>query len=133
MAASPVFVAFPLAALVTFQNADSTNAKTLFTTPTGGCRIDKFMLTSDDTTSRTLTIYLSDGTNTIVFDQVVLRPSTSTRPIASWNVLDPNRLTWLTYTDPELTLPAGYTLSAALTSAVTAGKKIGVLLAGGTF
>jgi hypothetical protein len=133
MATAPVFVAAPLAALVTFVNADSTNAKTLYTTPTGGCRIDKFVITSDDTASRTITISLSDGTTTIVLDQIVLRPATTTRPVASWNVLDPNRLTWLHYTDPELTLPAGYTLAAALTSAVTSGKKIGLLIAGGTF
>jgi hypothetical protein len=133
MATTPQFVSAPFGAITTFVNADGTNTKTLYTSPSGGCRVDRFFVTSDDTAARDIIISLYDGSTTITLDRVTLRPSTSTRVISNWNILDPNRLTFLNIIDPDFILPATFAFKMAMATAVTSGKTVSILIFGGTF
>lgn len=72
MAAAPNFPSTPKVGLVTIVNADASNLKTVYTGVAAGSKVIGLSATSDDTSDRTLQVYITrSGTDYLIGSAVV--------------------------------------------------------------
>ena len=133
MAASPQFVNAPNVGLTKFANGDGTTIKTVFTPGSAGSRVLALFVTTDDTASRQVNIFLTRSSVRYKLDTFTIPAASGTQPKRNWNVLDSDWMRWLDPNEPHLVLPSGTTIEVGLVAAVSSGKEISVVVMGGDF
>lgn len=121
MASTPQFVGTARTALVKLVNASGTSAQTLLTMGANGGLIEGLFMTSNDTTSRNLTLLLGDGTTDVLVDTVVIPAATSGTPVVRVSLLNPTRWLDLDPDNVKWVLGASWMLKVRMESAVTSG------------
>lgn len=128
MADKPAFPSTPLDYGVKLQNADSTNVKDFFTSPTGGVMVGVLRAASDDTVAVTLQFLRTIGGTDYVLGEVQIPAGAGTNGATGWvDVLASLNL------GEAMNLPAGSKLRVKAKTAVTAAKTIDLVAEGGQF
>ena len=110
---SPIFVASPNLAAVTFVAADGTTPKDLVPAGSDGTKILGIAATSDDSSAVVLRLYVHDGGAAYLVGAVSVPTLSGTDGAApAVDLLDAEMLPWLDR-DGELILPAGHKLQVA--------------------
>jgi len=133
MAASPQFVGTARNATVKLVNASGTTAQTLLTMSAAGGLIESLFLSSNDTTSRNLTILLGDGTTDVLIDTVTIPAATAARPVVQVALMDPYRWAWLDPNNVKWVLASARVVKARMESAVSASAETSVIANYGEF
>lgn len=129
----PIFVKTANNAEATFVNADGTTPKDLIIAPTDGTKIFAINVTSDDTATVNMKVFLHDGSTAYLLGTVAVPTLAGTNGSApAVNVLDPTAIPGLD-ADGELFLPAGYKIQVAPLAAVTAAKTVTVVGLGANY
>ena len=113
----------------TIANADGTDKKTVITGATDGTLVYDLVAVSDDTVSRSLVIYLNDGTTDWPIGTVSVADGATSASLL--NVIDIPSLD--KRDDGALILANGQSLSVASTAAITAEKTIWITAVGGNY
>lgn len=124
---SPIFIDTPNNAEVTFVNADGTTAKDLMSAGTDGTKVLAINVTSDDTSTVEMEVYLHDGTTAYLLgtvDVVTLSGTDGATP--SVNIMDPSLIAGLD-ANGELFMASGYKIQVAPKAAVTSAKTVTVV------
>lgn len=118
---------FPLTiqnSAVSFANADGTVEKTLVTAGSFGTRIDSISVTSTDTSARTFSLILNDGSTSYKVGEIPVAIGAGTDgSTLAIKGLSSGYLPWLD-SSGSLFLKNGWTLKLAAKVAVTADKLI---------
>jgi hypothetical protein len=133
MASTPQFVGTPRTALVKLVNATGTSAQTLFTMGSTGGLVEGIFVTSNDTTSRNVTILLGDGTTDVLVDTVVIPAAVTGTPVQQVNLMDSIRWSWLDPNNVKWVLAAICVVKVRMESAVSSGSEISVVCNYGEF
>lgn len=110
---------------VTFVNADGTTAKPIFTASSDGSMLKSINVTSDDTSTVLMNIYIDDGTTEYLVgavNVVTLSGTDGTNP--SVELLDGAKVPGLA---GGIFIPSGYSINVAPNAAVTAAKTVTVV------
>lgn len=130
---SPIFIATPNLAEVTFVNADGTAAKDLVSAGTDGSKVLAVACTSDDTSNVVLELYIHDGSTAYLVgtgEVPTLSGTDGSAPAVDLvNAVD---LPWLD-ADGQFVLPTGYKLQVAPKTTVTSGKTVTVVCFAGDY
>ena len=133
MAASPQFVGTPRTAHKKLVNAKGTAAQTLLTLSAGGGIIEGLFVTSNDTTSRNLTLLLGDGATDVLIDTITIPAATSPIPVRQVSLLDATRWFWLDPNNVKWVLAGARLLKIRMEAAVTSGAETSVVCTYGEF
>jgi hypothetical protein len=126
---SPIFVLTPHNEGQQFVNADGTAKKTLYTPGANGSRIDRILITSNDTATVTLLFYVTVGGTDYHLGDVQITTLQGYDAALGVDALQ----TLLRNLGGAGVLPSGHVLKAAAKTAVTAAKVVDVYVAGGDF
>ena len=121
MATTPQFVGTARTAHKKLVNADGTSAYTLLTMGSNGGLIEGLFVTSNDTTSHTLTLLLGDGTTDVLIDTVTIPAATLSLPVQQVTLLNNARWFWLDPYNVKWVLAAGRVLKVRMETAVSSG------------
>ena len=131
---NPIFPLTVQSYAQTFELADTTDVKTLFTGGVNGSRVDSISAVSTDTTIRLFTVYMNDGTTNHAIGEISIGAnvgSDGTTKVQS--LLTPGNLPWLD-TSGSLYLKAGWYLKLGLkTGSISSTKKITIISNGGDY
>jgi len=117
----------------TFQNADGTTSKTIYTAGTNGSRVDIVSITSTDTVVQTMNVIINDGTADHVVGWVTIPITAGTDGVTKGvALLTSTNLPWLSVSG-SIFLKIGYSLKLSMKTAVSSGKTIDVVCAGGDY
>ena len=133
MAASPQFAAVPRSPQISVVNADGTSLKTVFTMGANGGIVKAIWAVSNDTTARWITLLKSDGTSDLHFATMRFSAVSANYPLRQVNFLDPTRLPWLDYYEPQMHLAPNHGFKVRMETAVTAGLTVAVYALYGEF
>lgn len=133
MATSPQFVGTARTATVKLTNATGTAVQTLLTLGSTGGLVEGLFITSNDTTSRNLTLLLSDGTTDVLVDTVVIPSATVGAPVQQVSLLNPLRWAWLDPNNIKWVLAGSRVLKVRMEAAVTAAAETSVVCNYGEF
>ena len=122
MADTPQFVATPRTAIVKFANADATVPKTLLTMGASGGLIEGIFVTSNDTTSRGISLLLSSGGIEVFIDTVFIPAATVQVPVQKVNILDVYRLVWIDPNNIKWVLGANAVINVRMEAPVSLGS-----------
>ena len=125
---TPIFEVTPFFKGTTFQNADSTSKKTLYTAGTNGSRVDMLAISSDDTTAVNLAIYVSDGTTDHYIGNLNIPAGTGFTTVS--------RMDGITTLAPSLgyiVLAPSWLLKANTVAVVTSAKTVHAIAMGGDY
>jgi hypothetical protein len=111
---------------VTIVPADTTTKKTLLTAGVNGAKVEYINVASDDTASKNLILYLSDGTNDYLLTWIAIAATSGfTTSIPSVAVLQSTQLP-LNYYDSNgnrvLFIKAGWSIKVAVSATMTTAK-----------
>lgn len=121
---SPIFVATPKAAGVTFTSADTTTAKTILTAGSEGAKVLGLSAVSDDSAAINVRLFARiSGTDYQIGTVRVAALSGTDGAVSAKELLDPTMLAWLD-ADYEFVLPASAELKAACLATMTAAKTL---------
>ncbi len=119
---NPIFVLKANLVEVTFVNADSTTPKDLVAGSADGTKILAINVTSDDTATVNLEVYIHDGSTAYLIGTVpVITLSGTDGIVPAVNLLDSTLIPGLD-ADGELFIPTGYKIQVAPLVAVTSAK-----------
>lgn len=133
MASTPQFVGTAKRAAVKLDNAAGTTLTTLLTVASGGGAIEALLLTSTDTTSRLITLFLGDGTTDFILDRFTIPAATSGTPVQVVNLMDPARWSWLDPANVRMLLAGSSVLKVQMATAVSATFETSVIALYGEF
>ena len=129
----PIFIQTPQAAEATFVNADGTTPKDLIEAGASGSKILDINVTSDDTATVNMQVFVHDGATAYLLGTVPVATLSGTDGAAvSVNLLDSDYIAGLD-ADGQLAVPTGYKIQVAPLGAVTAAKTVTVIAFGGSF
>jgi hypothetical protein len=133
----PIFPQAINLGLQSITNGDGTTAKTIFTAGANGSKVETIEVSSTDTVNRDLQLFITrSATNYLLATVQVKVNSGNANNVPSTNILGSTQLPAIA-TDangnPTLFLKSGDTLTAAVTTAVTAGKQLAIIANGGDF
>lgn len=130
MATDPSFAATPRAAVAAVSTANTARdgtgtMATVFTAGAGGSKVEEITVkATGDPADSVVTVFLHNGATAFLFDEFDLGdPAAASTTIAGYT---------MTRTYPNLLLPSGWSIRAAITVALTAGV-INVFAFGGDF
>lgn len=130
---APIFVATSNVAEVTFVNADGTTPKDLVSAGTDGTKVFRINVTSDDTSTVNMEVYVHDGTTAYLLGTVAVATLSGTDgSTASVNLLDSTLIPGVD-ADGELFIPSGYKIQVAPLAAVTSAKTVTVICFAGNY
>lgn len=119
------------------QNADGTNAVTLITGPTNGCKVESIAVTSDDTAAQTLQLIATISAVDYILGECAIAIGAGTNGTAkAVNLLNTTDFPWLRSDEagrPYLYVASGTTLKLKSKVAVTAAKTIAAFAQAGDF
>jgi hypothetical protein len=120
-----VYPQTPQNAVVTIVPGDTTTKKTVLTAGANGAKVGYISVTSDDTSDRTLAIYVNDGgaTDGLIGEVLIPDGAGTNGTDKAVSLLNATSLPFLP-ADLTLTLKAGAILKVAAKVAVTSGKTI---------
>lgn len=128
----PPFVQTPRVAALKLVNGTGTTITDVLAAGSLGTRIDKIGASSNDTAARVVQIYLTNGGVDYLLGSVsVSALAGNDGATAGANFLNTSINPLIV--DGILTIPTGWTLRAAVTTAVTAAKTLTVWALGGDF
>jgi hypothetical protein len=133
VASSPQFAATARTSAAQFVAADGTNPKTVCLAGSNGTVIEALFVVSNDTTARTVTCYLHDGSMTYILDSVSVPAGTTAIPVVHVPILSPGRWPWIDPNLPKMVLAGGWSIRAAMGSAVSSGREVTVIALHGDF
>ena len=122
MATTPQFVGTARTAHKKLVNADGTSAYTLLTMGSNGGLIEGLFVTSNDTTSHTLTLLLGDGTTDVLIDTVTIPAAVTGTPVQQVNLLNVYRWAWLDPNNLKWVLAASRVIKVRMETAVSSGS-----------
>lgn len=125
---SPIFPLTPKTSPVTVVNADGTTKKTLITAGANGTKIDAIKILSDDTTTVTLSFYLTKSGTDYLVGTVAVTAGTGVTPGTS-----PAEALEYLNDGYALALEAGVIVKVAVAVSVTSGKTVTVVAHAGDF
>lgn len=127
---TPIFPGTVTTDAVRFENADGTTAKTLLTAGSAGTRVDAIIVTSTDTSAKTLTLGMLKGAVTYRIGEIVVPIGAGTngteKPADGFTLALP-------FGGGSINLEAGCSLTVAAQVAVTSGKALDVVAFGGDY
>ncbi len=129
----PIFVDSANMVEVTFVNADSTTPKDLVAAAANDTKIMGIAVTSDDTGSRVMQLFVHDGTTAYLVSSTLVATLAGTDGVEpAVDLLNETDAPWVD-ADGEFFLPSTYKLQVAPTVAVTAAKTITVVCMAGDY
>lgn len=126
---TPIFTAVANNGVQQFANADGTTKKTLFTPGANGSRIDRILVTSNDTAAVTLQVYVTVSAVNYHLVDVTIPIGTGYTTVVAMDILP----TVLRSLGGSLTLPTAHVLKGAALAAVTAAQVVDVVCVGGDY
>jgi hypothetical protein len=132
---TPIFAQSIVNPVVQILPADNTGYKTLRIGSTNGDRIDNIIVTSTDTSARTLQFAINDGTTDYPIGEVVVPATAGTDGAATVkgiNVLSIGNFPGLNV-NGSFYLQATFSLKVRSETVVTSGKQISVVGFGGAY
>lgn len=130
---SPIFVLTVNNKGVTFVNADGTTAKDIFVAGANGSRVGSVAATTTDTSNNLVILYIYDGSTAYRVGEITVTAASGTDgSTAAVNLLSLSTCPWLN-SDGSVTLPSGWKLQAAVSSAVTAAKTLTLVSLGADY
>ena len=121
MATTPQFIGTARTATKKLVNADGTSAATLLTIGSTGGLIEGLFVSSNDTTSHTLTLLLGDGTTDVLIDTVTIPAATLSLPVQQVTLLNNARWFWIDPYNVKWVLAAGRVLKVRMETSVSSG------------
>jgi len=120
-----------------FENADGTDLQDIFSAGAEGSIVRSIAITSDDTGTKAVLLYLHDGANTFCLGRIEVPIGAGTDGTEqALNMLDSVNFPWTKYDNAKnriIMLANGEKLQAAMAAAVTAEKKVVVTVFGEDF
>lgn len=130
---TPIFVGTVDTQFQTFQLADSTTSKVIYTAGAAGGRLDNVSITSTDTVARVFNVIVNDGSTDHVVGTVNVPIGAGTvSGTASVSLLSTLNLSWLNASG-SIFLKTALTIKLAAQIAVSSGKLIDVVSFAGEF
>jgi hypothetical protein len=129
----PIFVRIANMSAATFTSADTTTKKTLFTAASDGSLLRSLSLTSSDSATINLDLFLSfSGTDYSIGTIQITTGLGVTAATAAVNALDTSKLAINLRPDGSLFMPTGWTLKGNCKATMTTGT-LTVVAAGGDY
>jgi hypothetical protein len=129
---NPIFILTANVSAVTIVPADTTAKKTVWTAGSNGGVLTGISVTSDDTVSRDLNVYVTLGGTDYQVGQVNIPITAGVSTTPSVNLLSLGLCPWLN-PDGSWTLPASAIVKVAAVATITAAKTITIVGHGGDF
>jgi hypothetical protein len=114
-------------------SSDSTNALSIYTIGANGGIVKAIWATSNDATSRWITIMKNDGTKDGLVLSLKFPAAVTNVPIQAVNFLDPSRLTFLEPYDIQWHVESGHSFKAKMETAITAAAEVTIYLVVGEY
>ena len=134
MASTPEFSSIVRSPQIKLNNASGTTTQTIFTVLAAkGAILRALWATSNDTTSRFITLIKNDGTQDGLVVTMRIPAATTSYPVQIVNFLDPNRLTFLNPYDIQWHVEQNDVFKAKMETAITASAEITVFAQYGEF
>jgi len=135
MATTPQFVGTARTSAIKLRASDGTNAKTLLVAGSNGSLLEGLFVTSNDPTSRFLSVLLVNPSQAESFlvDSISIPSASPAVPVVMVSLLNPSRWVWLDPNNVKWVIGHGWEIRCAMTTAVSSSAEVAVIANFGDF